>query len=85
MQNVVPNEMLGSKKGKQKIVLNTASLSAGVYFYIVELNKRGRFLNLVFSRGNLIYGSPLLRLWLPKFWFLLCRRQVCSLPTQIMN
>ncbi len=44
MRNVVEQEVYTQKKGKQNITLNTANLSAGVYFCMVELNGRRQVL-----------------------------------------
>lgn len=44
MQNVVPQELYTQAKGKQKITLQTANLSPGIYFCLVELNGRRQVL-----------------------------------------
>ena len=44
MQNLVPQELYTQAKGKQKITLQTANLSPGIYFCLVELNGRRQVL-----------------------------------------
>ena len=44
MQNVVPQEVYSQSRGKQKVTLHTANLSAGIYFCVVELNGRRQVL-----------------------------------------
>ncbi|MBK7692672.1 MAG: T9SS type A sorting domain-containing protein [Bacteroidetes bacterium] len=44
MRNIVSNEIFRQQRGKQKIVLNTASLNSGIYFCMVELNGRRQVL-----------------------------------------